>query len=177
MPIFPPRDETFLGRIKNLLGLAPDALNSGERGERSAEEFLRRECGFVIVARNWRNPRDRREEIDLVARDGEVLVFIEVKTRAARALVSGYHAVNARKKTILRRAVGAYLAALADKPRTFRFDLVEVTIPANAPVHRASVPVHGVSTHSARTTDAATKPVCEVRHFANVPFFPKHFQP
>ena len=141
----------MLARLKNLLGLGPAADNAGAQGEAAAADFLRRECRFVIVARNWRNPRDRREEIDLVARDGEVLVFIEVKTRAAAALVSGFHAVNARKKSVLRRAATAYLRTLAVPPVTFRLDVVEVALPAGgAP---------------------------EVRHYENVALFPKHFQP
>lgn len=82
------------------------------------------------VARNWRNPRDRREEIDLVMTAGEVLVFVEVKTRGADALVPGYHAVDARKRKVLRRAIAAYLRGLAEPPRTHRCDVVEIAWPA-----------------------------------------------
>ncbi len=102
----------------------------GVAGERAAENFLRRECGMSLVARNWRNPRDRREEIDLVMRDGAVLVFVEVKTRAENALVSGYHAVDRRKRRVLLRAVRAYLRGLAEPPLTHRLDVVEVAWPA-----------------------------------------------
>ena len=126
--------------------------SDGDRGERVAAEWLARERGFRTVTRNWRNPRDRREEIDLVCRDGEALVFVEVKARAAGALVPGYHAVNERKKRVLRRASAAYLRALPDKPHTFRFDVVEVTF------------------------GRATRDVPEVLHFENVPLFPKHFR-
>ena len=126
--------------------------SSGADGERAAEEFLRRERGFAIVARNWRSPRDRRDEIDLVCRDGETLVFIEVKTRTSGALVPGYYAVTAHKKKILRRACAAYLRALSPdaRPPTFRFDVVEV----------------------ATSADGARP---EVRHFENVSVFPKNF--
>lgn len=133
--------------------------NSGAHGERAAEAFLRRERGFRSVARNWRNPKDRREEIDLVMRDDDVLVFVEVKTRAADALVSGYHAVNSGKKAILRRAISAYLRALAEKPQTFRFDVVEVELTTDGP-------------RGSGRNDRL--PI--VRHFENVPLFPKHFQ-
>lgn len=129
---------------------------SGERGERLAAEWLRRERGFRIVARNWRSPRDRRDELDLVARDGEVLVFVEVKTRAAGALVSGYHAVDGRKKAVVRRAIEAYLAGLRAKPQTVRFDVVEVALPA---------------------AGATASAVPEVRHFANIPLFPPRWRP
>jgi putative endonuclease len=141
--------------LRNLFPVrGPRAAARGEAGERLAEDFLRRERGWVIVARNWRAPRDRRAEIDLVARDGEALVFVEVKTRATGALVPGYYAVTARKKRAVRRACLAYLALLPRRPRAFRFDVVEVALPG--PMDPAEV-----------------KPV--VRHFANIPLFPKHY--
>jgi putative endonuclease len=99
----------------------------GAAGERAAAAFLSAKPGWRKVAMNWRSPRDKREEIDLVFRDGPVLVFVEVKTRAAGALVGGYHAVDTRKKRVLRKAAGAYLRGLRDaKPHTVRFDIVEV---------------------------------------------------
>ncbi|MDB6168565.1 MAG: hypothetical protein JWM88_1429 [Verrucomicrobia bacterium] len=130
--------------------LTPAAAR-GEAGERMAADFLRRERRFAIVARNWRAARDRRAEIDLVCRDGDTLVFVEIKTRAADALVSGYFAVNARKKRAMRRACMAYLARLPRRPRTFRFDIVEVALPP---------------------AGADTSP--GIRHFANIPLFSKH---
>lgn len=125
--------------------------NSGERGERLAAEWLRRERGFAILARNWRSPRDRRDEMDLVCHDGAALVFVEVKTRAPGALVPGFHAVDARKKRVLLRTAEAYLAGLREKPLTFRLDVVEVVLAA----------------------DGEGAP--EVLHFENVSLFPKHF--
>jgi len=119
----------------------------GEKGERVAAKFLRREQGFSIVARNWRAPRDRRAELDLVCRDGDVLVFVEVKTRNARALVPGIYSVNGRKKRALLRSCEAYLRLLKHRPRTYRLDVVEVAWPA------AGTP--------------------KVLHFENVPLFPK----
>ncbi len=108
-------------------GQAPTArAEAGARGEQAAADYLTAREGFAIVTRNWRNPRDRRDEIDLVCRDGEVLVFVEVKARAEGALVSGFQAVDERKRRALRRAVHAYLGALAQPPRTFRFDVAEV---------------------------------------------------
>lgn len=126
--------------------------DAGVRGERAAEAFLRRERGFAVVARNWRNPRDRREEIDLVCRDGAVLVFVEVKARAATALVPGYFAVDRRKRAVLRRACTAYLRGLAEPPRTYRFDIVEVAFPAGG-----GCPA--------------------VNHFAGIPLFPRFHRP
>lgn len=119
----------------------------GAAGEALAADWLRRERGFAIVARNWRNPRDRREEIDLVCRDGAVLVFVEVKARAADALVPGYYAVDRRKRRVLRRAVKAYLAGLRPRPTTHRFDIVELALAAGAspPIirHFQNIPLLG----------------------------------
>ena len=147
----------MFARLKSFLGLGSAASDPGVAddvgavGEAAAANFLRHQRGFTIVATNWRNPRDRREEIDLVARDDDVLVFIEVKTRAVAALVSGFHAVNRRKKNVLRRAATAYLRRLAAPPATFRFDIVEVALPPGA--------------------------APEIHHYENVALFPKHFQP
>lgn len=143
----------MLKRIKAMLGSLSfrRAPSTGERGERRAAAFLEKR-GHVIVARNWRDPRDRRDEIDLITRDGEALVFVEVKTRSAAALVSGYHAVDARKKRVVLRAAKSYLRRLRPPPETFRFDIVEVSV-----------------------TDGANE--AEVLHFENVELFPKHFRP
>ncbi len=118
----------------------------GEVGEDVAADYLRAK-GLRVVARNWRNPADRREEIDLVCteRDG-ILVFVEVKARSATARVPGYYTVNRRKKAVLLRACRAYLRALPEEPRTYRFDVVEVATR------------HGAAP--------------EVLHFENVPLFP-----
>lgn len=127
----------------------------GARGEQAAADFLSARHGFTIVTRNWHSPRDRRDEIDLVCRDGDVLVFVEVKARAEGALVSGYHAVDERKRRALRRAVHAYLAGLAHPPRTFRFDITEVTLSGRLPsqvMHFENVPLFPQGYHVARQT-------------------------
>lgn len=128
---------------------ASPAAEAGRRGEQAAADFLQVRQGYAIVGRNWRSPRDQRDEIDLICRDGDVLVFVEVKARAAGALVSGYQAVDERKKRALRRAVQSYLAGLVPAPRTFRFDVVEVTLSERLPP--------------------------QVMHFENVPLFPKSY--
>ncbi len=100
--------------LRRLFG-AGTATSAGDRGERLAAEWLERERGFRIVARNWRSPHDRRDELDVIAREGEALVFVEVKTRAADALVPGYYAVDERKKRVVRRAAAAYRRGLREK--------------------------------------------------------------
>lgn len=97
--------------------------STGSVGEREAERFLKREKGFRIRERNWRHKKD---EIDLIADDEGILVFVEVKTRKAGGLVPGYYAVDKRKKRALRRAAWAYMRTLKQTPRTYRLDVVEV---------------------------------------------------
>ncbi|HEX3729589.1 MAG TPA: YraN family protein [Opitutaceae bacterium] len=107
-------------------------LFAGAAGEAAAADFLRGR-GFAVLERNWRNPADRREEIDLVCREDGILVFVEVKARAHGARVPGYFAVDRRKRRALRRAIGAYLRLLPRRPRTHRLDVVEVTQAAEGP--------------------------------------------
>jgi putative endonuclease len=120
----------------------------GAAGERLAADFLAAR-GYAVITRNWRNPSNRREEIDLVCRDRDALVFVEVKTRPDTALVPGFFAVDWRKKRVLRRAFHAYLVRLRHRPATFRFDIVEVVTHAQGPP--------------------------EVRHYANIALFPKGY--
>lgn len=143
----------MLAWIKNLVAkIRP--FGRGARGEKLAVQHLREMGRLRILTTNWKSPRDRRDEIDIVALDGEVLVFVEVKTRMPDARVPGYHAVNKRKKRVVLRAAKAYVRGLSQKPRTVRFDIVEVALPRDG------------------AEEAAV-----VRHFANVPLFPKSFRP
>jgi putative endonuclease len=109
---------------------AGSAGDAGAAGERAAERFLCARHGYKMVARNWRKGRD---EIDLISWDGDVLVFVEVKARSAGALVPGYYTVDRRKKRALRRVIHAFLTSLKSRPRTFRFDIVEVELVAGRP--------------------------------------------
>jgi putative endonuclease len=78
-----------------------------------------------VVARNLRS---RLGEIDLVARDGSTLVFVEVKARAGDAPAPPESAVDSRKRARLGRLALGYLAArrLADRP--CRFDVIAVAL-------------------------------------------------
>jgi len=93
-------------------------------GERAAAKYLRKELSMDILARNFRAGRG---EIDIVARDGNCLVFVEVKTRMENAQVDGYFsAVSPRKMRVLRRTSLAYLSFLRRRPPSWRIDVVEV---------------------------------------------------
>jgi putative endonuclease len=132
---------------------APGA-ERGRLGEALAEAFLRTKKGFRVLSRNWRHPGDRRFELDLVCADGEILVFVEVKARDPAASVPGYFAVDRRKRSAVRRAATAYLRGLPAPPRTFRFDIVEVSLPK----------------------DGSAASAAEILHFENILLFSKHFR-
>ncbi len=94
----------------------------GKEGEELALKFLKR-SGYRIVERNY---RCRYGEIDIIARDGEVLVFVEVKARTSGAFGLPVESVDARKQRHIINASTEYLArnGLTDTPA--RFDVVSV---------------------------------------------------
>jgi putative endonuclease len=109
----------FLKRSDN----RTEAQRTGDWGERVASGMLKKK-GYHIITHAFR--MGRREEIDLVARDGETLVFVEVKTRANEDFGRPASSVNANKRRALSRAAVHYLKRLRQKPNYFRFDVVEV---------------------------------------------------
>ncbi len=92
----------------------PQHLQTGRRGEEEAYFYLRR-MGYVIVARNYRSHR-RRGEVDLVGWDGDVLCFIEVKTRSTREVKPAEAAVDPAKQADLRGMAREYLRRHPGKP-------------------------------------------------------------
>jgi len=92
----------------------------GQAGESAAEEYLRHK-GYRIVARNLRSPVG---ELDLVAEDGRVLVFVEVKARRTDAFGGAIQAVHQRKQQKLIQLAAQYLARHLVKDRLCRFDVV-----------------------------------------------------
>jgi putative endonuclease len=139
--------------IRDFFSWDPQALaaNSsraqrGQYGEDLAADYCRRTLGCRVVARNW---RWKRYELDIICVDADVLVFVEVRARAADALVSGFYSVNARKKKVLLRACKAYINQLQNPPKHFRFDVIDVSISEDG---------EG-----------------DIRHYGNVPLFSKHY--
>jgi putative endonuclease len=92
---------------------------SGARAETLAAEFLMRN-GLVIVARNFRT---RFGEIDLIARDGRMLVFVEVRMRRSGAFGGAIESITAQKRARLVAAANGYLAMLGREPPC-RFDAI-----------------------------------------------------
>ena len=98
----------------------------GQIGEEVAARFLRRR-GLTILERNLRS---RLGEIDLVGRDGAMLVFVEVKARQGDGGDPPQAAVDARKQARLARLAAGYLAGRRLGERRCRFDVVAVTLDA-----------------------------------------------
>ncbi len=96
----------------------------GRRGEARAARFLRRQ-GLRIIARNWTCAAG---ELDLLARDGDVLVVVEVRTAGARPFAGGpEQTVGPDKQRRLARLAQRWLAQSRWKPAAVRFDVVGVT--------------------------------------------------
>ena len=95
------------------------AHDLGAAGEDAASAYLQ-SIGYRIVMRNLRGPGG---EIDIVARDGEAIVFIEVKTRTSRRFGSALGAVDARKRARLRRVAADWLQFAAPSAHA-RFDVL-----------------------------------------------------
>lgn len=97
----------------------------GLLGERIARLQLMRE-GRRILYKNFRGPNGG--EVDIIARDGAVLTFVEVKTRRRREGSRPLDAVTKEKQELLERGARAWLSLLKDNNFQWRFDVVEVTL-------------------------------------------------
>ncbi|NLV31544.1 MAG: YraN family protein [Acidobacteria bacterium] len=94
----------------------------GRRGERLACRFLVR-AGYDVLARRY---RARSGELDLVAFEGDTLVFVEVKTRASRRYGEPWEYVDWEKRQALRRAAEDFIARFDLGRYDYRFDIVSV---------------------------------------------------
>lgn len=99
-------------------------ITLGKRGEDLAADYLAGK-GYTIVERNWRNSH---QEIDIIAKDRDELVVVEVKTRRTDIYGSPDEAVSERKQALLVSAANAYI----DQHDLFcdtRFDIISVIMP------------------------------------------------
>src|SRR5678816_4688890 len=102
----------------------PVHLRYGVLGEKAAKQHLRK-AGLKFLVANFRSPRG---EIDLIFRDGDCLVFVEVKTRSSEEWTRPAAAVNAHKRRLLSQCALDYLRLLKNPPVKIRFDIVEVLL-------------------------------------------------
>jgi len=104
-------------------------LSLGKSGEALACRELRRR-GYALLARRYRT---RWGEIDIVARDGDTLVLIEVKTRRGTRFGGPVAAVNFRKQRRLVNMARSYVLGLSGPEPPCRFDVVGVTLASGEP--------------------------------------------
>ena len=97
-------------------------IRLGAHGERIAARHLKR-SGYRIVSRNF---RAAGAEVDLVAMDGETLVFVEVKTRLGDGAGAPQEALDRRKQAHIRRAATIFAARNRAESRPIRFDVVAI---------------------------------------------------
>jgi putative endonuclease len=97
----------------------------GQAGEDAAVRLLE-ERGFRIIERNWRPGNAMRGEIDVIAWQGKVLCFIEVKARTSNERGAPQEAVTRSKQRQLSRLANAYLSLRRLNDTPCRFDVVEV---------------------------------------------------
>jgi len=99
-------------------------IRLGRRGESIAAAYLRA-CGIEILLRNYRY---KRGEIDIVARDGGIICFIEVKTRWRTTRSRPAEGLSEFQKKRISQTALAYLCAIGNPKVVYRFDLIEIVV-------------------------------------------------
>ncbi|MGA8043099.1 MAG: YraN family protein [Terracidiphilus sp.] len=117
-----------LDRLASWRGRAPqlpEHLVTGFAGEEAAFFYLRHK-GYTVVARRW-SSGEIPGDIDLIAWQGSLLCFFEIKTRTARDTTPAHAAVDASKRQTLRRLARRYIRQLPQPaPPSVRFDVLSV---------------------------------------------------
>ena len=130
MPIDRTRDSgiyTSFGEISNMISYKfakARHIRLGMRGESLAAAYLALE-NIEILLRNYRN---KHGEIDIVARDGATLCFIEVKTRRFGSRSRPAEGLSEKQKNRIGRSAASYLRSIGYPEVVYRFDLVEVVL-------------------------------------------------
>ncbi|HWK98995.1 MAG TPA: YraN family protein [Parapedobacter sp.] len=104
-----------------------NTLQKGKLGEDAAVRLLQ-EQGYQIRHQNWRY---KNLEVDIIADDGDILVFVEVKTRSSHAYGMPYEFVDYAKQARLTRAANQYIAAIKYGGE-IRFDVVSILYSAKS---------------------------------------------
>jgi putative endonuclease len=120
--------QKWLEKFQTLFKQTPSHDALGERGENVAAKYLRTQ-GYKILARNFRCAVG---EVDIIARDGKALVFVEVKTRMYDD-PTPEEQVNATKQHQITKAAKFYLGRFGTPQPPARFDIVAVVWPSGQP--------------------------------------------
>lgn len=110
-------------------------MRTGRYGEDLAVEYLK-SYGYKILERNFKG---RYAEIDIVARDGDILAFVEVKTRLSERYGSPEEAITRWKLRTLKKAAEYYKLLHPELPDALRIDLVAVELNSDRSVKRLSL--------------------------------------
>jgi putative endonuclease len=114
----------------------PLHLRHGDLGELAARKHLQAK-GLKFLTANFAS---KRGEIDLICRDDDCLVFVEVKTRSSEDWLRPAAAVNRRKRRLLSQTALDYLRLLRNPPVKIRFDIVEVILSDGQPYEIRHLP-------------------------------------
>ena len=98
-------------------------LKLGTKGEQKARQFLETK-GYEICVVNWRNGH---QEVDIIAKDGHVLVFVEVKTRSNKTFGYPEESVTKKKQELLAEAAQEYIYQSKHEGE-IRFDIISILI-------------------------------------------------
>ncbi|MEI7729976.1 MAG: YraN family protein [Verrucomicrobiota bacterium] len=100
----------------------PEHLRTGKRGEQAAKKYLQGQ-GLKFLLANFRSGKG---EIDLIFREADCLIFVEVKTRSSEDWTRPAAAVNLDKRRLVTQTARDYMRKLKDPRVKYRFDIVEV---------------------------------------------------
>ena len=106
--------------------------SKGREGENLAAQFLEKK-GYSILERNY---RFERGEIDIVAKEGQELVFVEVKSRHSKQYGAPEESVTPAKEAQLKKVAEGYLYEHNIENQSCRFDIVTITYQRGTPVLR-----------------------------------------
>ncbi|MFH1243293.1 MAG: YraN family protein [Pseudomonadota bacterium] len=109
--------------------MTKERLELGDWGEELALKKIKG-LGYKKIVRNYRCPLG---EVDLIARDGDTLVFLEIKTRRGKSLAYAKEAVNAKKRRQLSKVALAYMKSNDCYGVKARFDVVAVSLQGDNP--------------------------------------------
>jgi putative endonuclease len=105
---------------------SPATSQLGRAGEQLAADELRRR-GYGIITMNW---RCRYGEVDIIARQGGVLVFVEVRTRRASSVTPAFESINPAKRHKMTSAALEFIRQANAEDCAWRVDVIAIGIPA-----------------------------------------------